>query len=67
RPVAEVPTIWLDRTVGSSNFDLKAWIPKYLRWYRFAFGPQLTPAQVAEAAAAIADLNNKPTSTERTS
>ncbi|MDT4957842.1 MAG: dolichol-phosphate mannosyltransferase [Pseudonocardiales bacterium] len=66
RPVAEVPTIWLDRSVGSSNFDLKAWIPKYLRWYRFAFGPQLTPAQVAEAAAAIAELNSNLTSTERT-
>jgi len=65
RPVAEVPTIWLDRTVGYSNFELRAWIPKYLRWYRFAFGPQLTPAQVAKAAAAIAELN-KPTSTERT-
>ncbi|MEP7021512.1 MAG: glycosyltransferase family 2 protein, partial [Pseudonocardiales bacterium] len=54
RPVAEVPTIWLDRTAGESNFNLKAWIPKYLRWYRFAFGPQLTAEQVAEAAAAIA-------------
>ncbi|MCW2647366.1 MAG: hypothetical protein JWP07_3475, partial [Pseudonocardiales bacterium] len=29
-------------------------------------GPQLTPAQVAEAAAAIAELNSNPTSTERT-
>lgn len=66
RPVAEVPTIWLDLTIGNSNFDLKAWIPKYLRWYWFAFGPQLTPAQVAEASAAIAELNSKPTSTDRT-
>lgn len=41
-PVAEIPTIWLDRTFGQSNFKLSAWIPKYLRWYRFAFGPQLT-------------------------
>jgi dolichol-phosphate mannosyltransferase len=21
---------------------MAAWIPKYLRWYRFAFGPRLT-------------------------
>jgi len=28
RPVAELPTIWLDRTIGESNFDLKGWIPK---------------------------------------
>ena len=50
RPVAEVPTIWLDRTLGESNFQLKAWIPRYLRWYRFAFGKPMTPDQVAEAA-----------------
>jgi len=41
-PVAEIPTIWLDRTFGQSNFKLSAWIPKYLRWYRFAFGRKLT-------------------------
>lgn len=41
-PVAEIPTIWLDRTFGQSNFKLSAWIPKYLRWYRFAFGRRLT-------------------------
>ena len=37
-PVAEVPTIWLDRGTGQSNFKLRAWLPRYLRWYRFAFG-----------------------------
>lgn len=41
RPVAEIPTIWLDRTVGESNFKLSQWIPHYLRWYRFAFGPRV--------------------------
>jgi len=61
RPVAEVPTIWLDRTMGSSNFQLAAWIPRYLRWYRFAFGPPLSTEQVTRAAAAIAEQNNKPT------
>jgi dolichol-phosphate mannosyltransferase len=59
RPVAELPTIWLDRDFGESNFQLKAWIPKYLRWYRFAFGPQLTLEQVNREAARIAALNNK--------
>ena len=61
RPVAEVPTIWLDRTMGSSNFQLAAWIPRYLRWYRFAFGPPLSTEQVTRAAAGIAEQNNKPT------
>jgi hypothetical protein len=59
RPVAELPTIWLDRDVGESNFQLTAWIPKYLRWYRFAFGPPLTLEQVDREATRIAALNNK--------
>ena len=45
-PVAEVPTIWLDRTFGVSNFKLAKWLPRYLHWYRFAFGPKLTLDQV---------------------
>lgn len=59
RPVAEIPTIWLDRTVGDSHFDMKAWIPKYLRWYRFAFGPPLTIEQIHHEAARIAARNQK--------
>ena len=41
-PVAELPTIWLDRTVGQSNFQVATWLPRYLRWYRYAFGPKVT-------------------------
>ncbi len=48
RPVAEIPTIWLDRQAGVSNFRVARWIPKYLRWYRFAFGRALTAEQVRE-------------------
>ncbi|MDP8927608.1 MAG: glycosyltransferase [Actinomycetota bacterium] len=44
--VAEVPTIWVDRDEGVSNFKLAAWLPHYLRWYRFAFGPKLTVEQL---------------------
>jgi glycosyltransferase involved in cell wall biosynthesis len=40
-PVAEVPTIWLDRATGESNFKLWAWIPRYLHWYLYAFGPTI--------------------------
>lgn len=45
-PVAEIPTIWLDREFGESNFKMSQWIPKYFRWYRFAFGPRLTVEQL---------------------
>ncbi|MDQ1516275.1 MAG: dolichol-phosphate mannosyltransferase [Actinomycetota bacterium] len=45
-PVAEIPTIWLDRSFGVSNFKLARWLPKYLRWYRYAFGRRLTLDQV---------------------
>jgi glycosyltransferase involved in cell wall biosynthesis len=47
-PVAEIPTIWLDRQAGMSNFKLARWLPKYLRWYRFAYGPQLDVATLRE-------------------
>lgn len=40
-PVAELPTIWLDRTIGASNFQVWSWLPRYLRWYRYAFKPRL--------------------------
>jgi glycosyltransferase involved in cell wall biosynthesis len=40
-PVAEIPTIWLDRTVGESNFQVGKWLPQYLKWYFHAFGPEL--------------------------
>lgn len=40
QPVAELPTIWLDRAFGESNFKLAAWLPRYLKWYFFAFGPK---------------------------
>lgn len=38
QPVAEIPTIWLDRAFGQSNFQMSKWIPKYLRWYFYAYG-----------------------------
>jgi len=46
RPVAEIPTIWLDRQAGVSNFRVAQWIPKYFKWYRFAFGPRMTAEQL---------------------
>ena len=46
RPVAELPTIWLDRTAGVSNFKVAAWLSRYLRWYFLAFGPKLGPEEL---------------------
>ena len=54
RPVAEIPTIWLDRQAGVSNFKVAKWIPSYLRWYRFAFGPKMSPEKVRSQAAETA-------------
>jgi dolichol-phosphate mannosyltransferase len=48
RPVAEIPTIWLDRNAGVSNFKVAKWVPSYVRWYRFAFGSRLTAEQIRE-------------------
>lgn len=45
-PVAEIPTIWLDRAFGVSTFKVREWLPAYLRWYRFAFGRRLTIEQL---------------------
>lgn len=38
--IAEIPTVWRDRTQGKSKFKLWAWLPHYLRWYFYAFRPK---------------------------
>jgi glycosyltransferase involved in cell wall biosynthesis len=40
--IAEVPTIWIDRSIGESNFQLRRWVPQYMRWFFYAFGPKIT-------------------------
>ena len=37
--IAQVPTIWIERQEGISNFKVLAAIPRYLRWYVYAFLP----------------------------
>ncbi len=39
RRVVEIPTVWRDRAVGQSNFKVRQWIPRYLRWYLVALLP----------------------------
>ena len=48
-PVAELPTIWLERHHGMSNFRLISWLPHYFRWWRFAFGPRLEVDDIRKA------------------
>ncbi len=31
--IEEMPTTWRDRTAGESRFQMRKWIPHYLRWY----------------------------------
>jgi dolichol-phosphate mannosyltransferase len=35
--IAEIPSTWTDRVAGRSRFRLWRWLPKYLRWYFYAF------------------------------
>jgi dolichol-phosphate mannosyltransferase len=32
-PMAEVPSTWRDRTAGESRFQIRRWLPHYMRWY----------------------------------
>ncbi len=41
--IAEIPTIWRDRTQGRSRFRLWAWLPRYLKWYVYALRHRRDP------------------------
>lgn len=49
QPVAELPTIWIERTHGASSFQIAKWLGRYLQWYFFAYGPRLTLEQLRDA------------------
>ncbi len=36
-PIGEIPFTWHERKVGQSRFKVLKWVPKYLRWYFYAF------------------------------
>ena len=40
-PIRQLPTEWFDRTAGESRFRLRAWLPRYLRWWLRATGAVL--------------------------
>jgi dolichol-phosphate mannosyltransferase len=39
--IAEIPSVWRDRTAGTSRFRVLHWLPHYLKWYFYAFRPRL--------------------------
>lgn len=41
-PIVELPTTWHDRTAGEASFRLWQWLPSYLHWYFYAWGPRNT-------------------------
>jgi glycosyltransferase involved in cell wall biosynthesis len=60
QPVAEIATIWLERSYGASNFKLGKWLPAYLHWYLHAFGPPLElPAVLGPGSATTAGLQSR--------
>ncbi len=40
RRIVELPTVWQERTAGTSRFRLGKWLPRYLRWYLTALRPR---------------------------
>ena len=39
--ITEVPSIWRDRTAGTSRFKLRKWLPKYIKWNSYAITRQI--------------------------
>jgi glycosyltransferase involved in cell wall biosynthesis len=46
--IAEVPSVWKDRTAGKSRFRVWAWLPHYLKWYFYAFRPRRRASALGE-------------------
>ncbi len=38
--IAEIPSVWRDRTAGTSRFRIMHWLPHYLKWYFYAIQPK---------------------------
>jgi glycosyltransferase involved in cell wall biosynthesis len=45
--VEEVPAVWHDRSAGQSRFQLRRWLPLYLRWYFWALDRRYRPLLAA--------------------
>lgn len=43
--VADIPTIWLDRSFGESHFKFRKWLPHYMKWFFYAFGNRINSSR----------------------
>jgi glycosyltransferase involved in cell wall biosynthesis len=46
--IAEIPSVWRDRTAGTSRFRVMHWMPHYLKWYFYAFRPKIQAERIPE-------------------
>ncbi len=62
--IAEIPSVWRDRTAGTSRFRVLHWLPHYLKWYFYAFRPKrASRAPQRNAASPSAAADNHPART----
>lgn len=47
--IAEIPSVWRDRTAGTSRFRVIHWMPHYLKWYFYAFRPKIRAERAVES------------------
>lgn len=59
KPIAEIPTIWLERFSGDSNFKLMKWLPHYAIWFIFAFGKNSNVESLKSSSKKIIKFKNK--------
>ena len=57
--IAQLPTIWIERDSGKSNFKLIKWLPDYLAWYFFAFGKRQTLGQLEKSTKQLITVLNR--------
>ncbi len=44
--IGEIPTTWRDRVSGTSHFNIRKWLPHYMRWYTYAFRRRTSSANI---------------------
>jgi hypothetical protein len=48
--IAETPATWRDRTTGESRFQLRKWLPLYLKWWWYAMKAGWNPTRPRSSA-----------------